>query len=106
MGGAVHTWGVMPTLPSHPTDAAAAVRARAAALRRLAALIERADVARLVRLAGDDTWIGATAQACRDDLATSMRRLDRAADDLRREAVVLDHRADVLAATAAMVART
>jgi hypothetical protein len=90
----------MPTIPSPPTAEAAALRARAAALRRLASHVEHADLGAVARLAGDDTWIGATAEACRHDVAIAIRRLDGAADELRRAAATLERRADHLLAVA------
>jgi hypothetical protein len=90
----------MSPIPSSPAQEAAALRARALALRRLATRAEQADLHAVRRLAGDDTWVGATAQACRDDIVTSERRLAEAVDELRRHAVVLDRRAEqLLAAT-------
>jgi hypothetical protein len=93
----------MPTVVSPPSAEAAALRARATALRRLASRVEHADLPTIVWLAGDDTWIGATAEACRHDVAVAVRRLDGAVDELRRHAVTLERRADHLLATAVVV---
>lgn len=88
----------MSPIPCVPIDEIAVLRARATALRRLAARVEHTDLHAVARLAGDDTWIGATAEVCREDLTIAIRGLDAAADDLRRQATLLERRADILAA--------
>lgn len=80
------------------TDAAARLRQRATDLRRFAAGIETADALELSRLAGVDTWIGPTPDACRADLATIRSDLLAAASDLRATARRFDQQAAELAA--------
>jgi hypothetical protein len=77
------------------------LRCRAAELRRLAASIERVHFGTVLPLAGTDTWLGPSAEACRHDLAASAEALHRAVGTLRRDASWLDERAAAGALAAA-----
>ncbi len=84
----------VPDVPQH-------LRARADALRRHAAALDRQPLA-LVRLrAGDDAWIGSSAVAFREALGLAERHLCSAADGLRRHARRLDAEADAAVSAAA-----
>jgi hypothetical protein len=74
---------------------AAARRARgdADALRAGAAGLDGSAVHELPRLAGDRTWVGPTAARFERAVRTAGQVLLAAADDLRRQAVRLDHEA-------------
>lgn len=72
------------------------LRRRAAELRTLADTIETSPVMRLGDLAGDDTWRGLRPTLCRTLLATNVHQLHQAADDLRWQAWLFEHRADEL----------
>lgn len=74
-----------------PTDLDPAQRAaRAAALRRLANRLEACDVGAPGSWAGDDTWIGPTADACRAALAAQATSVASAVAALRARARQLD----------------
>lgn len=73
------------------------LRNRADELRRLAASIERVHFGAVLPLAGIDTWLGPSAEACRHDLAASAEALNRAVGTLRRDALWLDQRAAAVA---------
>ncbi len=47
-------------------------------------------------IAGDDTWVGPTAQACADDLRRLARQLLLRCDELRTAARRLDRAADAI----------
>lgn len=85
-----------------PTVSADLLRTRARGLRRLAALVDRRVVLDVLRRAGDDTWRGPIADDVRADLTAAVHRLDAAADDLLRQAVLLERRADELDLLAAL----
>ena len=64
--------------------------ARAAALRLLAARLEACGVGDLACWAGNDTWVGPTADACRAALAQQSATIDATAAALRSRARQLD----------------
>lgn len=71
-----------------------ALRVRATGLRSLASRLGRLRALDVVRLAGPDTWIGPSPEACRLDLLALRRALQHAADDLRVAAHRLERQAD------------
>jgi hypothetical protein len=81
-------------------DDADQLRHRASVLRAFATDIESAGLLDLGALAGIDTWIGPTAEACRSDLAIIHRDLLAASVELRRAARVLERQAADQAALA------
>lgn len=81
-------------MPLSDTGTAAALRARATSLRRLATRLAAHDLGEVRRRAGDDVWRGPLADRCRDEVSSAQRRLDAAVDDLRRHALVLERHAD------------
>ena len=81
-------------MPLLETATAAALRARATSLRRLATQLAERDLREIRRRSGDDVWRGPQADRCRDEVLTAQRRLDLAVDDLRRHALVLERQAD------------
>jgi hypothetical protein len=94
----------MPLLETAP---AAALRARATGLRRLATQLTERDLRNLGdvrRRAGDDVWRGPLAERCCDEVLVAQRRLDLAIDDLRRHALVLERQADEIDLRAAAMA--
>lgn len=70
------------------------LRVRATALRSLASRLGRLRALEVVRLAGPDTWVGPSPEACRVELLAVRRSLQRAGDDLRATAHWLERRAD------------
>ena len=72
------------------------LRARARALRSTAGLVVASGAIDLYRLAGPETWVGPTPEACVDALLTARRRLGTAHDLLTDHARILDRRADGL----------
>ncbi len=72
------------------------LRARAAGLRSLASAISSSRALTVYRLAGPQTWVGPTAQACFDALVTLRRQLQTEQQSLRDNARRLDRQADVL----------
>lgn len=64
--------------------------ARAATLRRLALRLENCEVGALIQHAGNDTWIGPTADRCRSELATHAAAISSAVTDLRARARRID----------------
>jgi len=90
----------MPPEPGEP------LRARALALRNLAARLDRSGAHQLPGLAGVDTWLGPTPQRCHDDLQALRLGMIRSAEDVRHAAVRLEAAADELdAMTAATASR-
>jgi hypothetical protein len=80
------------------TQQATRLRARAEDLRRFASTLEHARMTNAHAVAGDDTWVGPTAQACADDLRRLARQLLLRCDELRTAARRLDRAADAIAA--------
>jgi hypothetical protein len=64
--------------------------ARAATLRRLALHLENCEVSGLAQRAGNDTWIGPTADRCRSELAMHAAAISAAVTDLRTRARRID----------------
>ena len=85
-----------------------ALRRRATHLRRLARLIDHAELWDVGLRSDDATWVGPTASAFRDDLLHSCGDVRRAHDELLAGAVRLDRAADAaeLAARAALALPT
>jgi hypothetical protein len=84
----------MPTQSGGSTAAdAAALRARARALRALARRVDASVLADLVRVGGDETWRGPTAFAFQTDARRADRWRDDAVASLRRAATQLEARA-------------
>ncbi len=81
-------------MPLLETGTAAALRARATSLRRLATQLAERDLREIRRRAGDDVWRGPLADRHRDEVLIAQRRLDIVVDDLRRHALVLERQAD------------
>jgi hypothetical protein len=81
--------------------AARRARGDADALRAIAAGLDRSAVHDLTRLAGHRTWVGPTAARLEATVPTARQELSAAADDLRREASLLDHEAGDLERAAA-----
>jgi hypothetical protein len=75
-----------------PADADA-LRARATALRSLAARLDASAVHELPAAAGDDTWRGPTADAFVTDARRAARRCDDASAALRAAARALEREA-------------
>jgi hypothetical protein len=80
------------------TQQATRLRARAEDLRRFARTLENVRMTNAYSAAGDDTWVGPTAQACADDLRRLARQLLLRCDELRTAARRLDRAADAIAA--------
>jgi hypothetical protein len=72
------------------------LRARAADARRLASAISSSRALTVYRLAGPETWVGPTAQACCDALLTVRRQLQTQQQSLSDAARRLDRQADEL----------
>jgi len=82
-----------------PTDVhAGELSARAATLRRLATRLEAAAPASLSSRAGEQTWIGPTADRCRGDVTAQLAAIRAGAADLRARARALEAQAAVAAA--------
>lgn len=81
---------------SIPTQAEQ-LRNRARHLRSMASMIGASRALSVHTLAGPDTWVGPTAQACFDTLLTLRRQLRSAQRSLTDAARGLEHRADALA---------
>ncbi len=81
-------------MPLTETGTAAALRARATNLRRLAIQLAERDLREVRRRSGDEVWRGPLADRHRDEVLTAQRRLDLAVDELRRHALVLERQAD------------
>ncbi len=84
------------------------LRARAADLRRLATELDTAPLRSLRSMAGTDTWVCDAADAYRERLVEFEHDLDRAAADLRDQALLLERQAeareaDLIAAAAEVV---
>ncbi len=75
-------------------DSPDTLRRRAGELRSLARSIDAVSFGSLLPLADRDTFVGPTAEVCRDELAASAAALRRSVDDLRAGAGALDRRAD------------
>jgi hypothetical protein len=75
------------------TPDADALRARAAAMRSLAARLDASVIHDLRSAAGDDTWRGPTADAFVADVRRAERDCDDASADLRAAARALDRAA-------------
>jgi hypothetical protein len=75
---------------------AAARRARREAgdLRALASRLDHSHLHELTRLAGERTWVGPTASELQAAVSAGRHDLEGAADDLRRQAAVLDQEAE------------
>ena len=80
-------------------------RARARALRQLAAQLAGAGALGLHQRAGDDAWVGPLADRCRDDLFTVRREIQAARDDLVAAARNLERQAAEAEALATMPGR-
>ena len=80
------------------TQHATRLRARAEDLRRLARTLENTPLTTAHTVAGDDTWVGPTAQACATDLRRLARQLLLRCDELRAAARRLERAADAIAA--------
>lgn len=78
------------------TEQANKLRARADDLRRFARTLENARFTTAHTVAGDDTWVGPTAQACANDLRRLARQLLLRCDELRVAARRLDRAADAI----------
>ena len=78
------------------TEQASRLRARAEDLRRFARTLENARLTDAYTTAGDDTWVGPTAQACANDLRRLARQLLLRCDELRVAARRLDRAADAI----------
>ncbi len=70
------------------------LRARAAALRRVAAAIDGCSARDLYRRAGEDTWIGPTPARGLEALRNISTSLRNAADELRTTARAIDRLAE------------
>jgi uncharacterized protein YukE len=75
-----------------------ALRARAGALRALAARLDASVIHDLLAAAGDDTWRGPTADAFGDSVRRAQRGCDDAGEELRAAARALELAADQAAA--------
>lgn len=74
-----------------PTDVEAVQRAaRAAALRAVARRLEQCPWDDLIQRNGCDTWIGPTADTCRESIAAARQLVDGAAALLRTTAAQLE----------------
>jgi hypothetical protein len=80
------------------TEQATRLRARADDLRRFARTLETARMTTAHTVAGDDTWVGPTAQACANDLRRLARQLLVRCDELRAAARRLERAADAITA--------
>jgi hypothetical protein len=67
--------------------------ARAHALRRLAGKLAECPVGGLAERANHETWLGPTADRCRDDLAAHVQAINDAIADLHARARRLDNQA-------------
>lgn len=76
------------------------LRQRATLLRTTASRLESSSALDLYRRADDDVWRGPTPTRCLDELLQMRADLQRATDDLRDTARVLDRRAEQLDADA------
>ena len=72
------------------------LRARARQVRSLSSAISTSRALTVYRLAGPETWVGPTAQACFDDLLTVRRKLQGQLQSLGEIARGLDRQADEL----------
>jgi hypothetical protein len=79
---------------SSATEDPVRLRARAQALRLLAMRLEVTPATTLHRYAGPDTWVGATPQACLDELGRLPHDLTACVDELGLAARTLERRAD------------
>jgi hypothetical protein len=70
-----------------------ALSARANALRRLAARLVECPVGGLAARADHETWLGPTADRCRDDIAAHVQAINVAIEDLYARARRLDNQA-------------
>jgi hypothetical protein len=70
-----------------------ALRARAGALRSLAARVDASVIHELLAVAGDDTWRGPTADAFVADVRRAERQCDDASESLRAAARALEQAA-------------
>ncbi len=84
------------------TPASQQLRTRAAALRTKAQQLDHALLRVVAQRAGQDTWIGPTADRFLADLRSSVNNLDAAVDGLRAATRRLERRADQLEAVAAL----
>ncbi|MFN6119909.1 MAG: hypothetical protein ACK5CE_09810 [Actinomycetes bacterium] len=87
-----------------PSAEADLLRARARRLRRVGAQLAARPLDAVLRRAGDDTWRGPLADRWRSEIAVAQHRLIAAGDELVRQAVVLERRADELELLARRVA--
>ena len=97
---AAHTLSTV-TTADELRGAARRARGDADALRAIAAGLDRSAIHDLTRLAGHDTWVGPTAARLEEAVRTARQELSAAADDLRREASLLDQEASDLERAAA-----
>ena len=84
------------------TPTAAHLRAIAASLRRLAAVMETVPLASTRSLAMADTWLGPAGEACHDALSHHERMIAWHVEQLAASARRLDRQADQLDAIAAV----
>lgn len=77
----------MPTTAIDPVQLAA----RAAALRRLAAKLADCPVGGLAERANHETWLGPTADRCREELAAHVQSINAAVEALLARARSLDN---------------
>lgn len=87
-----------------PSADAELLRVRARRLRRLGAQLASRPLDGVLRRAGDDTWRGPLAERWRHEVAAAQHRLADAGDELVRQAIVLERRADELELLARRVA--
>ena len=72
------------------------LRTRARQLRSVSGTIGASRAVNVYRLAGADTWVGPTAQACQDALLALRRQLQTSQQALSDAARILERRADAL----------
>ena len=72
------------------------LRRRAVELRRVAIRLDQVRLDDVLSLAGSDTWLGPTADACRHCLVNAADMVGRVTATLQADAVWLERRADEL----------
>jgi hypothetical protein len=78
-------------MPTTTTIDPVQLAARAAGLRRLAGKLADCPVGSLTEWANHETWIGPTADRCRDDLAAQVHAINAAVESLVSRARHLDN---------------